>query len=88
MAYVGRGHYVVAIMHVGGSKASDIKLVLQRKPRNGKTWFLVGSISPNKEHVDAYVRELHEETALTLTPDDLSLLSDAPVRVALPEGQR
>jgi ADP-ribose pyrophosphatase YjhB (NUDIX family) len=34
------------------------------------------------------VRELHEETGLTLTPDDLTLLSDAPVRVALPDGQQ
>jgi hypothetical protein len=29
----------------------------------------------------------HEETGLTLIPDDLTLLSDALVRVALPEGQ-
>jgi ADP-ribose pyrophosphatase YjhB (NUDIX family) len=38
-------------------------------------------------HVDAVVRELLEETSLTLSHDDLiTLLSDAPVRVALPEG--
>jgi ADP-ribose pyrophosphatase YjhB (NUDIX family) len=36
--------------------------------------------------VDAAVRELHEETGLTLTPDDLTLLSDAHVRVSLPQG--
>jgi 8-oxo-dGTP pyrophosphatase MutT (NUDIX family) len=41
-----------------------------------------------KEHVDAAVRELHEETGLTLTPEDLTLLSDALVRIALPEGQQ
>jgi ADP-ribose pyrophosphatase YjhB (NUDIX family) len=62
--------------------------VLQREPRTGKTWFPVGSIIANEEHVDAAVRELHEETGLILTPDDLTLLSDAPVRVALPEGQQ
>jgi ADP-ribose pyrophosphatase YjhB (NUDIX family) len=62
--------------------------VLQREPRNGKTWFPAGSVTANGEHVDAPVRELHEETGLTLTPDDLTLLSDAPVRVALPEGQQ
>jgi hypothetical protein len=33
------------------------------------------------------VRECHVETGLILTPDDLTLLSDAPVRVALPIGQ-
>jgi ADP-ribose pyrophosphatase YjhB (NUDIX family) len=33
------------------------------------------------------VRELHEETSLVLTHDDLNMLSDAPDRVALPEGQ-
>jgi 8-oxo-dGTP pyrophosphatase MutT (NUDIX family) len=88
MASVEHGHYVVVVLHVGGSKASDIKLVLQREPRNGKTLFPVGSILPNEEHVDVDVRELHEETGLTLTHDYLTLLSDAPVRVALPEGQR
>jgi 8-oxo-dGTP pyrophosphatase MutT (NUDIX family) len=88
MAYLGHGHYVVVVLHVGGFKASDIKLVLKREPRNGKTLFPSGSILSNEEHVDVVLRELHEETSLVLTPDDLTLLSDAPVRVALPEGQR
>jgi 8-oxo-dGTP pyrophosphatase MutT (NUDIX family) len=61
--------------------------VLQREPRTGKTWFPAGSLVANEEHVDAAVRELHEETGLALTPDDLTLLSDAPLRVALPDGQ-
>jgi hypothetical protein len=39
MAFVGHGDYLVAVLHVGGSKASHIKLVLQREPRSGKTWF-------------------------------------------------
>jgi 8-oxo-dGTP pyrophosphatase MutT (NUDIX family) len=43
---------------------------------------------PNEVHVDVVVRELLEENGLTLTIDDLTMLSDAPVRVALPEGQR
>jgi hypothetical protein len=62
MAFVGPGHYVVVVLHVGGSKASDIKLVLHREPRNDKTWFLAGSILRNEEHVDAVVCELLEET--------------------------
>jgi 8-oxo-dGTP pyrophosphatase MutT (NUDIX family) len=77
----------VVVLHVGGTKLSDIKLVLQREPRYGKTWFPTGSVSANVEHVDAAVRELHEEIDLILTPDDLTLLSDAPVSVALPVGQ-
>jgi ADP-ribose pyrophosphatase YjhB (NUDIX family) len=36
--------------------------------------------------VDAVVRELHEETGLILTSEDLTLLSGAPVRVALHES--
>jgi 8-oxo-dGTP pyrophosphatase MutT (NUDIX family) len=88
MASVGPGRYVVLAIHVGGTKLSIIKLVLQREPRTGKTWFPAGSVAGNEELVDAAVRELHEETGLTLTPDDLTLLSDAPVRVALPEGQQ
>jgi 8-oxo-dGTP pyrophosphatase MutT (NUDIX family) len=74
LASVGHGHYVVVVLHVGGSKASDIKLVLQRETRNGKTWFLAGSIMHDEELVDVVVRELLEETCLTLTFDDLTML--------------
>jgi ADP-ribose pyrophosphatase YjhB (NUDIX family) len=70
-----------------GPKLSHIKLVLQREPRSGKTWFPLCLVSANEEHVDVAVRELHEETGLILTPYDLTLLSDAPVRVAFPVGQ-
>jgi ADP-ribose pyrophosphatase YjhB (NUDIX family) len=45
-------------------------------------------LTANEEHVDAAVRELYEETVLILTPDDLTLSSDAHVRVALPVGQQ
>jgi ADP-ribose pyrophosphatase YjhB (NUDIX family) len=88
MASVGPGHYVVLVIHVGGTKLSNVKLVLQREPRTGKTWFPAGSVTANEAPVDAVVREIHEETGLTLTPDDLTLLSDAPVRVPLPKGQQ
>jgi ADP-ribose pyrophosphatase YjhB (NUDIX family) len=87
MASVGPGRYVVVVLHVGGTKLSDIKLVLQREPRTGKTWFPVGSLTANEESVDDAARELHEETSLILTPDDLTLLSDASFRVALLVGQ-
>jgi 8-oxo-dGTP pyrophosphatase MutT (NUDIX family) len=45
-------------------------------------------VAANEEPVDAVVREVHEETGLTLTPDDLTLLNDAHVQVALPDGQQ
>jgi ADP-ribose pyrophosphatase YjhB (NUDIX family) len=79
---------VVVVLHVGGSEAYDTKLVLHCEPRHGIAWFPACSILPNEEHVDAVVRELLEETSLTLTFDDLILLSDAPVRVALHGGRR
>jgi ADP-ribose pyrophosphatase YjhB (NUDIX family) len=79
MASVGHGRYVVVVLHVGGTKLSDIKLVLKREPRSSKSWFPSGSVTANEEHVDFAVRELHVETGLILTPDDLTLLSDAPV---------
>jgi 8-oxo-dGTP pyrophosphatase MutT (NUDIX family) len=82
MASLGLGHYMVVVQHVRGSKASNIKLVLQREPRSSNTWFPAGSILPNEEHVDAVVRELLEESGLTLTSNDLTMLSDVPVRVA------
>jgi 8-oxo-dGTP pyrophosphatase MutT (NUDIX family) len=89
MASVGPGRDVVVVLHVGGTKLSNVKLVLlQREPRTGKTWFPAGSVAANEEPVDAAVRELREETSLTLTPDDLTLLSDASVQVALPDGQQ
>jgi 8-oxo-dGTP pyrophosphatase MutT (NUDIX family) len=66
---------VVIVLHVGGSKLADIKLVLQREPSSGKAWFPTGSISSNEEHVDVVVRELYEETCLILTLDDLIMLT-------------
>jgi hypothetical protein len=53
MACVGTVNYVVVVLHVGGSKASDIKLVLQREPRTGNILIL-----PNVELVDVTVRKL------------------------------
>jgi 8-oxo-dGTP pyrophosphatase MutT (NUDIX family) len=79
MACVGHGNYMVVVLSVGGSKASHIKLVLQRESRIGKTWFFAGLILPNKEHVDVAIRELHEEAGLKLTRDDLTLMSNNPV---------
>jgi ADP-ribose pyrophosphatase YjhB (NUDIX family) len=71
---------------VGSSKTFHIKLVLQREPRTGKTWFLAGLILPNAL-VDAAVRELFEKSGQTLTADDLTLLGGNPVRVPLHVGE-
>jgi hypothetical protein len=60
MASVGFGRYVVVVLHVGGTKMADFKLVLQREPRSSKTWFLVGAVTANEEPVDAAVCELDE----------------------------
>jgi 8-oxo-dGTP pyrophosphatase MutT (NUDIX family) len=89
MASLGPGHYVVLVIHVGRTKPSDLKLVLQREPRSGKTWlFPAGSILPNEEPVDAAVRDVHEETGLVLTPDDVTRLSGDHVLVTLPQGRQ
>jgi 8-oxo-dGTP pyrophosphatase MutT (NUDIX family) len=53
----------------------------------GRTRFPACSILPDEKHVDAAVRELHEETGLVLTFDDLTILSYNPVRVSLPEAK-
>jgi 8-oxo-dGTP pyrophosphatase MutT (NUDIX family) len=82
MAFVGPRSNMVAVLHVGGSKAYDIKLILQREPRTSKTWFPAASILPNGEHVDAAVRELFEGTSLISTSGDLNMLSNNPVRVS------
>jgi hypothetical protein len=42
MASVRPGRYVVVVLHVGRTKLSDVKLVLQLEPRTGKTWFPAG----------------------------------------------
>jgi 8-oxo-dGTP pyrophosphatase MutT (NUDIX family) len=64
-----------------------MKLVLPREPRSGKTLLLAGSILPYEEHVDVAVLELLEETGLTLTSDDLTLLNNNLVRLSLHEGK-
>jgi ADP-ribose pyrophosphatase YjhB (NUDIX family) len=87
MASLGPGIYVVVVVPIGGSKASDIKLVLQREPFTRKTWFLAGLILPNEAPVDASVRELFWEVGLTLTVDDLTWLSGNHIRVSLPASQ-
>jgi 8-oxo-dGTP pyrophosphatase MutT (NUDIX family) len=91
MASLGASNHDVVVLPVGGSKASHIKLVLQRKLSTGKTWFHVGSIGfmslPNEAPADVAVRELFEEIGLILTADDLTLLSGNPLRVPLPHGQ-
>jgi 8-oxo-dGTP pyrophosphatase MutT (NUDIX family) len=48
--------------------------------------FLAGSILPNEVPIDAAVLESFEETGLTMTVDDLTLLSGNHVRVPLPVG--
>jgi 8-oxo-dGTP pyrophosphatase MutT (NUDIX family) len=77
----------VVVLPIKGSKATDIKLVLQIESRNGKTWFPAGSILPNEAHVVAAVRESFEETSLILIVNDLTMLSGKHVRVPLPARQ-
>jgi hypothetical protein len=48
MASVGPGRYVVVVLHVGETKLSEVKLVLKREPRTGKTWFPAGSVTANE----------------------------------------
>jgi 8-oxo-dGTP pyrophosphatase MutT (NUDIX family) len=75
MASLGPGNYVVVALQVGGSKASDTKLVLFCEPRTGKTCVHAGLILPCGTPVDAAVRELFAETGINLTADNLTLLS-------------
>jgi 8-oxo-dGTP pyrophosphatase MutT (NUDIX family) len=75
MGSLGPGKYVVVVVLVVGSKAFDIKLVLQREPRNDKTCFPACSIFSNEAPVDVAVRELFEEIGLSMAVDDLTLLS-------------
>jgi ADP-ribose pyrophosphatase YjhB (NUDIX family) len=87
MVSLGSRNYVVFKLPIGGTKISNIKVVLQREPRTGITWFSIRFVLPNKEPVDAAVHELFEETCLTLTIDDFTMLSNKPVRVSLPKGK-
>jgi hypothetical protein len=74
----------VVVVSVGGSKVLNLKLVLQRGPRSCKTWVLVRSVLPNEALLDTGVCELFEENGLTMTVDDLTLLSGNSVRETLP----
>jgi hypothetical protein len=84
MTFVGSSSYGVVVLPVGGSKVYGVKLVLQREPNTCKTWFITYSILPDKEHVDAAVRELFVESGLTLIVDDFTMLSNKQAQVPLP----
>jgi hypothetical protein len=51
LACVGPDNNVVAVLHVGAIKASNIKLVLHHEPRTGKLWLHTIIILPNEDHV-------------------------------------
>jgi 8-oxo-dGTP pyrophosphatase MutT (NUDIX family) len=87
MVPVCLNNYVVVVLHVKGTKASDIELVLQREPSTRKAWFHACTFLPNEEHVNAAVCELFEEIGLTLTVDDLTILSGTFVRVQAIENR-
>jgi 8-oxo-dGTP pyrophosphatase MutT (NUDIX family) len=87
MASVGPGNHVVVVLHVGGSNTSYINTVLQREPRTGNALFPYGIVLPSEDHVDAAVRELFEETGMTMAVQDLTMLSSADVRVPFLEGK-
>jgi hypothetical protein len=74
-------------MHVGGTHAYGIKLMLQRELRPAQPWFLKCSVLPSEALFDAAVRELFEETSLTRTVDSLTLLSGNHVLVPLLDGK-
>jgi 8-oxo-dGTP pyrophosphatase MutT (NUDIX family) len=59
------------------------ELVLKCEHPTIKTWFHASSTLSGDAPVDAAVRELLEETDLSLTVDDLTLLSGIPIRVPL-----
>jgi 8-oxo-dGTP pyrophosphatase MutT (NUDIX family) len=77
--------YVVIVLPVGSPNASDIKLVLQREPKSNRAWFPVGAGLTNEGHVDVAVRELLEETGMTLIVDKFTMLSGKVVCVPLPD---
>jgi 8-oxo-dGTP pyrophosphatase MutT (NUDIX family) len=80
MAYVRHGNYLVVLLPVGSLNGTDIEFVMQREPRTGQIWFHPDTVLPSEEPVDVAVRELLEETGLTPTADDLTLLCGEDVR--------
>jgi ADP-ribose pyrophosphatase YjhB (NUDIX family) len=88
MASDDAGNYVVVKLPFGRIKASYLKLVIHRETRTGKSWFLAGIVLLCEELVDAAVCELFEETDLTLTVDDLTMLSGVVVRVLLSASKK
>jgi hypothetical protein len=80
--------YVVVVVHVYSPNASDIIHVLQREPKSGKAWVLVGIVFPSEEHIHAAVCELFEQTIIIImTADDLTLLSGKVACAPLPDSK-
>jgi hypothetical protein len=87
MASVGPGNYVVVALHVGGAKASDMKSGVTT--RTSFRYLMVScryrfaqrkTCRRGRSH-----RELLEEIGLTLTVENLTLLTDVAFRVPLPD---
>jgi hypothetical protein len=88
MASVGPGHFVVVVLHIGGSKASDIQPFYSVSLALVKLGFLPVQYCLTRSLLMLLFVSYFKETGLTLTVDDSTMLNDAPVRVALNEGQR
>jgi hypothetical protein len=85
MASLGPGNYVVVVLQVEGSKASNIKLLIQREPRTSTTSFLAGSVLPTQRMSTQMSVSCLRKLALTV--DDLTSLSGNHVRVPLPDNK-
>jgi 8-oxo-dGTP pyrophosphatase MutT (NUDIX family) len=57
------------------------------EPRNKNAWFHAETVIPNERHVDAFVREMFEETGVSSTVGDLTLSSGSGVHVPLQDNK-
>jgi hypothetical protein len=88
-ASVGIGNYVVVVLHVGNLNASDMKFASQREPPVNR-YSLIHFLSVNS----CLMRSMStlpfvncSKTCLTITVDDITILSGRAIPVALPDSE-
>src|SRR5437016_5819621 len=82
------GHDLLILPSVCGIVVNDRGEVLLQKSKDTGTWMTIGGVAdPGEEPADAVVREVFEETGVTVIPERIASVTNSPV-VTYPNGDQ